>query len=114
MKSLLDSQLSDATAERVRRSHAEAIREIQDLPAASIRIVRGVVLANGVETEVAHGLGRLPLAVVPGAPKGAATPGLIALFGAVHSSGAPIDRTKVVVLQASGFGGTITVDVVFW
>lgn len=114
MRQIIDAKLADDNAERVRKSHADAIREIQDLPAASVRIVRGVVLPNGVETEVVHGLGRLPKAVCPGAPMGAATPGLIALFGSVHGSGAPIDRTKVVVLVAVGYGATITVDVVFW
>lgn len=114
MRALVDAKLADDNAERVRKSHADAIREIQDLPAASVRIVRGVVLANGVETEVAHGLGRLPIAVLPGAPMGAATVGFIAQFGSVHTNGAPIKRTEVVVLQATGYGATITVDVVFW
>lgn len=105
------TRLADKDAEAVRRNHEQRLVELQAqrFPV----VVRGVVLLSGIETEVPHGLGRIPDWVCPGAPMGAAAAGVIALFGDVHGNGTPIDRTKVIVLQAVGFGATITVDVAF-
>ena len=107
MKQILDIRLDDSNAEQVRRSHADAIRELQR-PAN--RIVRGVSLANGVATPVAHGLGRAPSMVTTSAPRGAVTAGLVGDLGSTFTGGT-IDRAQIIMLKAIGFGATITVDV---
>ncbi len=104
------ARLADGDAERVRRSHDEKIREIQALPAASMRVIPEVQLADATETPVAHGLGRKPSWVHPSCPRG--------IGGAIGTTGRIVeirsgtyDRTKVVVLKADGWVGPIMVDV---
>lgn len=104
----LDLRLADPAAERVRRSHAQTLEEMRG---AFPIVIRSVQLPNNVDTPVAHGLGRAPLWVSPGAPRGATTTGRIDDMGTRTSAGVPIDRSKSVVLRATGFGATITVDV---
>lgn len=96
----------DGDAERVRREHEQAIRALQDLPGTATRIINDVGLTDGVETPIAHGLGRVPRMVTPSPPRGPSSTGRIE---EVRSSSH--DRTKFVVLKASGWGATITVDV---
>jgi hypothetical protein len=95
----------DGDADRVRRSHAEAIGELQGRPMAAANIVEGVSLADGVATSIPHGLGRPAKFVTPSAPRGPSTSGRIEEIRGTH------DRNKYVVLKASGYGATITVDV---
>ncbi len=92
-------------AEAARRTHEDAIRELQDLPAASLRVISNIELADGVVTTVAHKLGRAPIWVGPSAPRNAASTGRLMEYRA-----AEYDRTKVVALQAVGFGATIVID----
>jgi hypothetical protein len=105
MKKLSNTRLADADAERVRQEHAAAIGELQNLPASALRVVRDVVLADGVETPVSHGLGRPPAWSSVSCPRNPSSSGRIE---EVRSGGH--DRAKVVVLKASGWGATITVD----
>lgn len=51
-------KLTDPDAERARDNHAQRIREIQSVPVLGGRLIKDVVLENGVDTPVAHGLGR--------------------------------------------------------
>lgn len=107
MKQLPEIGLSDPVLERVRRDHAEAIRELQRfLPI----IVKNVVLEDSTSTHVAHGLGQVPRAITTSVPRGAiATAGRIG-----ETTDASLDRSKTVVLTATGWGATITVDVMVW
>ena len=104
MVNVLDLKLGDDDAERVRRSHSEAIKEGQrSLP----RVIANVTLANGAATTVAHGAGKPPRAIIPSAIRGAVSAGFI-----VETRPSGVDRSKTVVLQASGYGATITIDLV--
>lgn len=106
MRQLSAAQILDIpTAERVRRDHHEAIRELQDSPLASARVIQGVELESGAETPVAHGLGRRPRIVLVSPPRDPSSTGRIE---EIRSS--DHDRTSVVALKASGWGATITVD----
>jgi len=95
--------LKDEDADRVRRSHAEALTELQRLQPT---IISGVELVDGKATTVSHGRGRAPRIVVVSAVRGAVTAGYI---NETRPSG--VDRSRSVVLQADGFGATVTVDV---
>jgi hypothetical protein len=99
--------LPDPLAERVRRNHDECIRELQQLPSATLHVVKNVSLVDGVETTVAHKLGRLPDFVQVSVPRGATTNGSVdEIRDGTH------DRAKVIVLLASGYTTTVLVDVV--
>ncbi len=104
MIQLLPLVLADSDVERVRRNHHDALAELQGLPLAGARILRDVSLVDGVATPIAHGLGRAAF-VVNSPPRGATTAGVI-----TEIRDGTQDRSKVVVLKASGYGATITVD----
>jgi hypothetical protein len=99
-------ELEDQDAELVRSEHERKIVELQRLPAAAMRVVYDVELADGVATPVPHGLGRTYLVAIPSAPRGASTTGRI-----VELRDGAADRTRYVTLTATGWGATITVDV---
>jgi hypothetical protein len=103
VKAPADIKLADKGAERVRQSHAEAIRELQSLPLASARIFT-VSLASGKVTAIAHGLGRAPRMVLLSAPRGATAAGYI---NELRTD----DRSQFVHLQANSFGATVEVEV---
>lgn len=104
MVKLLNQQLRDELAERVRRNHAEAIAELQAI--AQLQVIAGVALPNGVTVPIAHGLGRPPRWLSASTPRGGATAGRIE---EVRDS--KVERSKTIQLRASGFGGDIVVDV---
>lgn len=106
MKQLLAIRLADENAERVRKSHAEAIGEWQGSAAAGLKVIAGIQLADGVNTPIPHGLGRAARWVAPSAVRGASTTGRIE---EVRDS--VYDRERVVVLKATDWGATVTVDV---
>lgn len=107
MKTLITRRLADAGTEQTRQEHHAAIVELQQLPCVTLRVIRDVSLANGIPTQVAHGLGRPPLFVRESCPRGASTSGRVTEIRTGTG-----DRKAVVVLQADGWGATITVDVV--
>jgi hypothetical protein len=107
VRQLASIVLSDMNADRVRVSHAEAIRELQIAPAAGARLIAGIDLADGVATPIAHGLGRAPVFVRESCVRGAATTGRVDDV----SRTAGYDRSKFIVLTANGWGATVTVDV---
>jgi hypothetical protein len=103
VKQLQDIKLSDDTADRVRRNHAEAIVELQSAPFSGGRVIGGVTLGDGVETPIAHGMGRAPRWVCHSPVRGASTSGRIE----------EVRRdAKLVILQATGYGAAITIDLV--
>lgn len=97
-------RLDDRKVDDVTRDHAAKINELASLPASSMKFIRGVVLLDGVDTPIAHGLGRPPTFVQPSAPRGALATGRIDEVDAVGA-----DASKYVVLRASGWGSDITI-----
>lgn len=116
LKAIAAVRLADPVAERARDSHAQAIVELQQLPAAALKVIRAVALPNGGSARIAHGLGREPLAVLVSPPYASGTvvitAGLVSEYRGTDAAGAPIDRTQTIVLVAGGFGVAINVDVV--
>lgn len=106
VKRLTNTTLPEAAAERVRQEHHRAIEELQALPCVTLRVIRDVELEDGKPKPVPHGLGRPALWVRESCPRGASTTGRVTEVRT--GSG---DRKHVVVLQADGWGATITVDV---
>ena len=106
LRTVITPRLPEPQAEEARRVLVEAVRELQALPASALTVIPNVSLADGVLVPVAHRLGRAPLFVQCSLPRGAVTP------GAVEEVRDGTDRTRVVMLRASGYGATITADVV--
>ncbi len=106
MRSPHSPQVSSlAAAEAARRVTEECLREIQISPAAGARVIENVVLADGIVTPVAHKLGRTPVWVKESCVRGAVATGRIEeVRDGSH------DRTRVVALKATGFGGPITIE----
>ncbi len=99
-------KLADVNSERVRREHDAKIVELQNTPSASMKFISNVQLADTVATPIPHGLGRAPKFVTESTPRGATAAGRID-----EIRDGSQDRTKVIVLKATGFGATITIDV---
>ena len=90
------------------RDHAAKINELAKQPSASMRVIADVELADGIETPVAHKLGRSPTFVRESCPRGALSTGRI---DEVRDPAKQVDRSKFVVLKATGWGATIVIDV---
>lgn len=101
-------QLADVESERVRANHEQRIREITELPLARAKVIPGIVLADSVETPVLHGLGRRPLYVRESCVRGAVSTGRVE---EVRSFGSTHDPAQRLILKATGWGATVTVDV---
>jgi len=93
----------------MRRNFADAIAELQKLPMASAKVISGVELASGVDTLVPHGLGRAPIMHWPSSVRAA---GGVPSAGVIEEYRDGVDRTRYIKLRASGYGATITVDLV--
>lgn len=102
----LAPRLDDRKVDRVARDHARRIDDLGKLPASGMRVIRDVELADGVETPIAHGLGRRATYVRESSPRGAVATGRIE---EVRTS--DYDADKFVVLKASGWGAAVTIDV---
>jgi hypothetical protein len=107
LRQLPDATLDDDKADTARREAILAIRELQGLPAAGLVVKQNVTLANGVATPVAHGLGRVPLFVRESCVRGALSAGVV-----VETRDGAYPRDRYVTLTASGYGATVTVDLV--
>jgi hypothetical protein len=105
-RQLLSLVLADPNAEQVRRSHEDAIRELQQMRFAGAVIVSGVQLVDTVPTIVSHNLGRRPAFVRESVVRGAVATGRIV----EARTDAALDYTKQLVLTATGWGATVTVD----
>jgi hypothetical protein len=107
VKSLSKRKLDDARLEENRREHSDAIEELQRVVGRTASVLANITLEDGIDTPIAHRLGRVPSLVVPSAPRGEAlTPGVI-----TDVRGPKIDRRAVIMLRADGFGGPIVIDV---
>jgi hypothetical protein len=101
----LSIELKDEDAQRVADSHDRAIREWQTSIAAALRVIPSIALASGVATTVRHGLGRPPVFMTPSVVRGAP-----ASTGRIEEVTGTEDRSQVVVLKATGWTGTIVID----
>lgn len=98
--------LPEPTADRANRNHEERLRSLEQAPSALLDVIPSVALKDGVATPIAHKLGRPARWVRESCVRGAATTGRVE---EVRSG--QYDRREYVVLKATGFGATITVDV---
>lgn len=97
-------KLGDEKADRVLRNHEQAIRELQ--LDSRPRVIADVSLPSGVTVPVPHGLGRPASFVQVSCVRGASATGRVdEVRDGSH------DRSKYVALKASGYGATVTVDV---
>lgn len=101
----LPKRLADPDAEEVRRSHAQAIDELQRHPVLQTQIIKDVVIPNNGAVLVAHKLGRVPEIVLVSPERGAVSIGMVA------EQRGGFDRSRFVNLAANGFGAAVTVDV---
>lgn len=108
MKQLLGIVIDAATKpfdlERIRRAMYDAITELQGLRSSSARILADKELADGVATPIPHGL-RRRVFVTHSPPRGATSTGRIE-----EVRDGDFDPAQYVVLLATGWGATITVD----
>ncbi len=108
----LTIRLADDSSERARRNHEQRIGELQALPAAAMKVIKGVVLKDGVTTPVSHKLGR-PAEWFNSTHPRSADSGVTLTAGVVQETrDAAYDSSKFIVLTASGYGADITVDLV--
>ncbi len=98
-------RLDDTNSEVARRNHEERINELQALPAMGLVVIADVSLASGVETPIAHKLGRRPLWHSCSSPRGAVSTGRIEEIRNTNNR-----HDQVIVLKATGWGATIVVD----
>ncbi len=112
MKAPINARLADERTDRVVRSLADAILELQALPCSATQIINDVHLVDSVVALVPHGLGRKPRIVLLSPPRGATSSGRIVELVDVNGTlGSNPDRTKYVAFLASGMGATVTVDI---
>ena len=108
LRSLVSIRLADADAERVRRSHEEAIRELQDASVMRGTVVRDVRLESGKNVLVPHGLGRIAAAwcSMPRVSRNATTGRIRQMRDSTS-----FDGDRYVALRADGWGEDVVVDV---
>ena len=104
MIGLLSFQFADLDQERVRRNFYDAIRELQQRAAVTV-VRKDVELVDGVITPVAHALGRTVVCLLSPVRNALATGRIDEIQDGKY------DRTKYVVLKATGYGSTVLVDV---
>ena len=107
-------RITDPAVRQVLDDHKRAIEDTAKLPGAGLRVIPNVQLADGVDTPVAHGLGRPPSWVRESCPRGL-TSSVLGATGRVvrilSITGPSADPSRFVVLRAAGWGATIEVDV---
>lgn len=100
----LSLRFDDPRLDQWRRNVEERLVELQRAPAVGLAVIAGVELEDGIETKVLHRLGRRPALAFPSFVRGAVSTGRIV------ESVSP-DPAKYLVLTASGWGATITIDI---
>ncbi len=106
MKDPRSPRLADKDSEQARRVLVDAVLELQATPAAQANYVTGLALADGVITNVDHGLEREPLMLFVSPPRGPTSKGMIEEIRTTVT-----DRAKTVLLRATGYTATVVVDV---
>lgn len=102
----ISPRLDDAKTDRVVTDHRRAIDQLAASPAIGLKVIKDVSLADGVETPIPHGCRSAPTWVRESCVRGASSTGRIE---EIRSDA--YDRKKSIVLKATGWGATITVDV---
>ena len=97
----------DPKIDRALTDHKATIDKIAEQPGVGLAVLSDVELLDGIETPVPHKLGKAPSAVTVTAVRGAL---LVGSVSDVRTG--TYDRAQYVTLKASGYGATITVDVV--
>ena len=92
-------------ADRVVRNLDRRIRELVDTPIVNGTSILDIELPDGEEVAIAHGLNRRATALVS-QPQDATTTGRI-----IEVRSSSYDQKRYVVLKATGFGATVTVDI---
>lgn len=103
----ISPRLPDAKTDRAVRDHARVIGELAGKPAATMQVIADVALEDGVETPIIHKLGRAPTWVRESCVRGAAATGRVEEI----RTSTTYSRSEYVILKATGFGATVTVDV---
>lgn len=103
MIAVLPIKLDDEKAERARRNHHDALLELQRV-VISRENIKTVTFPEGQDVKVAHKLGRAPIMIIPGTVRGAVACGRI-------DEVLTEDRSKLIILRATGFGADITAEV---
>lgn len=108
MISLLDTRIDDRTTpqdhERIRRNTTDAVKELQASPFVRAVTIRDQALEDGVTTPIPHRLG-VRAFVVWSPVRGPSTVGMIE-----EVRDEQYDPSLYVVLKASGYGATVTID----
>ena len=103
----ISPRLPEPKTDRAVRDHARAIGDLAGKPANGMLVIGGVTLEDGVETPIVHKLGKAPSWVRESCVRGAVTTGRVE---EVRTS-TTYSRSDYIVLKATGWGATITVDV---
>ncbi len=101
----IDGRTKPEDLEKIRRNIVEAISELQKQPLAFARLITDVELADGVDTPVPHGLGRRARVLVSPVRSAVGSGRVEEVIGSTFSP------MQFVVIRATGFGSTVTVDV---
>lgn len=105
MTKILDTKIGDPALDNAIRNVRDAVKEHASSPFLGAVFVKDVTIADGAFVPVSHGLGRTPNIVIVSPPRNPTSTGRVV---EVRDG---FDRTKMVKLHASGWGATITVDV---
>lgn len=102
----IDDRTTPSVLERIRRNIVEVLAEVRKLPFVTAKVAKAdVTLPDGIPVAIAHGLGRKAY-VWTSPPRNAVSSGRIEeVRDGSH------DPAKFVVLKATGWGASITVDV---
>lgn len=112
LKALAAVKLADPLAERARDSHANAIAELQQLPAAGLIVVGDFTIPNNGAVVVPHKLGRNP-AMVWISPPRVAFGAAVNTFGVIYDVvGNGVNRAQSLYLSAFSYGVPVIVTVV--
>lgn len=113
----LAARFPDVAIDGLRRNVDQRIGELQALPLVDAVVIPDVILPSGVVTAIPHKLGRVPRGHALSAVRSVAAPasGVIREHrDTFPGTGAAIDRARILVLVATNYGTTVTVDVTVW
>lgn len=91
----------------MRRELERKLAELIGLPCTSLEVIENVSLEDGVATPVPHKLGRPAKWARESCVTGAVTSGVV-----TRVTDTAYDQARYVVLQADGFGATVSCSVV--
>lgn len=107
----LINKFADETLDRVIRNIHQRIDEIAGVRLVRGRLIQGVKLADGVETPVAHDLGHRAILFIGVPRQGNFSASNGRLMDLTDIRADKINSYTHSMLKATGFGGTLTVDI---